>query len=272
MTAVSLVQVLEAMSGWVRNVAPRFLIAAAWLFVGWILARICLLVVKRIVGSTLRRVEARIQMRGPMRTAGLWRVSPKVIGEAVYWTVLLCFAAVAVQELSLPIAAAFIQDFTYWLPKVGLALVLTFVGASLGGLAYHWITEIASMAGVSNSGFLGRTAQAGIIAVTMIVGMQLVGLDESIFVSIMTVVLATTLGGMALAFGLGAGPVVSNIMASYYASKALAVGNSVRIGGAEGIVHEITATSVVVDAGGDRIHVPAKKFCEEECVVFGGSQ
>ena len=268
----SLTQVLETMSGWIQHAAPQFIVAVAWVLLGWVLARVCRLVARKAVGAVSERVEARIERHGSLRGSGLWRASPNVIGGAVYWTIFLCFAAVAVQDLSIPFAAELLQALAYFLPKVLLALVLVILGASLGSIAHQWVTGVATTAGVSSPGVLGRMAQGGILAVALIVGVQLVGLEGSIFVSITTVVLGSTLGGMALAFGLGSAHVVSNIMASHYASKSLNVGDSVRIGGIEGSVREITSISIVVDAGTDQIHVPARKYCDEECVVIGGGQ
>ena len=267
-----LTQVLEPMSAWIEHAAPQFLVAVAWVLLGWVLASVGRLVTRKALGAIWGGVEARIERHGSLRASGLWQASSIVIGSAVYWTILLCFVTVAVQELSVPFAAEVLRALAYFLPKVLLALVLAFLGASLGSIAYQWISGVATTAGVSNPGVLGRMAQAGILGVTLIVAVQLVGLEGSIFVSITTVVLGATLGGMALAFGLGSAPVVSNIMASYYASKSLNSGDTVRIGGIEGDVQEVTSTSIVVDAGTDRIHVPARKYCDEECVVIGGGQ
>ena len=73
---------------------------------------------------------------------------------------------------------------------------------------------------------------------------------------------------MALAFGLGSGPIVSNIMASYYAAKAYRIGDVVRVAGVEGTVREINPTSIVLDAADGEVHLPARKYCDEVSVVL----
>ena len=265
----SLTQILEAVSGWIRGGAEQFLGAAAWLLGGWALASLCSSGARRIVATVSGRVETSIEKRGALRGAGLWRSAPRVIGRGVYWTILLCFATAAFEKLSVPFAAELLQDLAYFLPKVLLALVLVFAGASLGSLAHHWVSDMAAKAGIASPGILGRMAQAAILAVALIVGVQQIGVQGSIFVSMATVVLASTLGGMALAFGLGSSPVVANIMASHYASKALSVGDVVRSGKTEGTVREITPTSIVIDVGADRLYLPARKYCDEPLVVVG---
>ena len=272
MSFQSVTQILESMSEWIRGGAPQLVAAAAWLLGGWALASVCSSLVRRIVASVSVRVETRIEERGTVLGAGLWRTAPTVIGRGVYWTILLYFATAAIEQLSVPFAAQLLHDLAYFLPKVVLALVLVFAGASLGSLAHQWASDMAANAGIANPGILGRLAQAGILAVALIVSVQQVGVQGSIFVSIATVILASTLGGMALAFGLGSSPVVANLMASHYASKALSVGDLVRVGKTEGTVREVTPTSIVIDVGADRVHLPARKYCDEPIVVVGSDR
>ena len=272
MQVPNLTAISEAASDWIRGGAPQAFAAAAWLLGGWALAIACGALARRIVETVSGRVETRIEKSGSLRGAGLWRAAPRVISRGVYWTILLYFATAAIDQLSVPFAAELLQSLAFFLPKVLLALVLVFAGASLGSLAHHWTSDIAAKAGISNPGILGRMAQAGILAVALIVAVQQIGVQGSIFVSMTTVILASTLGGMALAFGLGSSSVVANIMASYYASKVLDVGDRVRVGDAEGAVREITPTSIVIAVGTDRLYLPARKYCDEALVVVGSDR
>ena len=272
MQVPKLTEILEAALGWIKGGAPQLLAATVWLLGGWALACVCGALARRIVGVVSSRVETRIEKSGSLRGAGLWRAAPTVIGRGVYWTILLYFATAAIDQLSVPFAAELLQSLAYFLPKVLLALVLAFAGASLGSLAHQWTSSIAAQAGISNPGVLGRMAQAGILAVALIVAVQQIGVEGSIFVAMTTVVLASILGAMALAFGLGSSSVVANIMASYYASKALSVGDRVRVGKTEGAVLEITPTSIVIAVGADRLYLPARKYCDEALVVVGSER
>ena len=57
-------------------------------------------------------------------------------------------------------------------------------------------------------------------------------------------------------------------MASYYAAKAYRVGDVVRVAGIEGVVREITPTSIVLDSADGQVHLPARKYCDEVSVVL----
>ena len=263
---------VERVSARFVEMLPAILGAISLLVVGWLLALLFRLVAKKLVVAVLARVE---KHHGPSRGFGganLADNAPRVIGAFVYWAILLFFAAAAMEKLPLPIVTGLLQSLAYYLPKVLMAVVLAFIGLAAGGLANQWVTGAASAAGVEYAPALGRVAQVGIFIVALTVGAQQIGLESGFFTSTLSIVIAATLGGMALAFGLGSGPVVSNIMSSYYAAKAYKIGDVIRVAGIEGTVREITPTTIVLDGADGEVHLPARKYCDEISVVVRGER
>ncbi len=76
------------------------------------------------------------------------------------------------------------------------------------------------------------------------------------------------LGGV-LTFALGARTTVANILACHYLQKTYKLGHRVRVGGFQGEIVEITATTVVLEAEEGRVSVPASVFGEETSVLLG---
>lgn len=257
----------ERVSQRIGEMLPAILGAISLLVVGWLVALLLRLMARRLVVAVLARVERRSGSRRALGGANLAENAPRIIATFVYWGVLLLFAAAAMEQLPLPVVTGLLQSLAYYLPKVLLAVVLAFVGLAAGGLANEWVTGAASAAGVEYAPALGRVAQVGIFIVALTIGAQQVGLESGFFTSTVSIVIAATLGGMALAFGLGSGPVVSNIMSSYYAAKAYKIGDVVRIAGIEGAVREISPTTIVLDGADGEVHLPAKKYCDEISVV-----
>ncbi|MDE2757106.1 MAG: mechanosensitive ion channel [Acidobacteriota bacterium] len=263
---------LEIVSGRVAEMLPTLLAVIGLIILGWVAARICRAVAGKVLAKAVDRLQDRLTKRGFLRASGLLLASPAVISRILYWAILLFFLAAALEKLQLPIVTNLLQNMAYFLPKVMLAVAVLFIGAGAGSLAHHWISDIAVRVGIEHAQVLGRMAQASIVALAVIVGIQQVGLEGRLFIAMATVTLGSTLGGMALAFALGAGPVVTNIMASYYASKTLSAGDTVRIAGIEGTVREITSTSIVIDAAEDRVYLPARKYCDEVSVLIGANR
>ena len=263
---------LGAVSERIAEMLPAILVSMCLLAAGWAAAYIGKALTNRILARAAARIERRFESSGFLRASGLMQAAPSVLGRFVYWAVLLFFTAAALEKLSLPIVAELFQAIAQFLPQLLLAVAVVFVGSAAANLAHRWIADIARKAGVEHSQILGRLAQGSVFVVALIVGFQQIGIESGVLVSLATVILASTLGGMALAFGLGAGPVVTNLMASYYASKTLAIGDAVRVGEIEGTILEITSASIVVGVDGNRVHLPAKKFCDEVSVVIGADR
>ena len=262
---------LETVIGRIIEMLPALLSSIVLVLLGWALAYVCSILARKVLSKVVDQVQARLEKRGFLRGSGFFLASPNVIARIVYWAILLFFLAAALDKLPLPIVSNLFQTVAFFLPRVLLAATVLFIGVGAGSMAHQWISGLTHKIGIEHAQILGRLAQVTIVALALIVSVQQVGLEGSLFISLATVILGSTLGGMALAFGLGSGPVVTNIMASNYASKALVAGDTVRIGEIQGTIREITSTSIVIDAGGDRVYLPARKYCDEVCVLIGAN-
>ena len=265
-------QALEAVFAQFAGLMPTLLASAALLLVVWGLAYAAGILTRKLLERIAARIEPRFERSGTLRASGLMRRTPRVLGKFVFWSVLLVFATAALETMPLPIVTELLQGVSRVLPRTLLAVAIVLVGFVAANLANHWIAGIALRAGSEYGQALGRVAQGVIVVVTLIIGVEQVGLQGGVFTSLLTVVLASTLGAMSLAFALGSGPVVTNLLASHYASKTLSIGDTVRFGDVEGTIREIGPTSIAIDAGADRIYLPAKKYCDEICIVVGPTQ
>jgi small-conductance mechanosensitive channel len=244
----------------------------ALLLLGWLFATVLRKVCRTAVASALGRLGPKMAGRGVAALAGWGDSAPRVLAALVYWIVWAFFAAAAMEQLSLPVVTDLLHSLAMYLPKVLLAVLIVFVGLALGGLANQWIASAGTTANIAHATALGRVAQGGVLLVALMTGAHQVGIESDLVVTVLTVTLAATLGAMALAFGLGSGPIVSNILASYYAAKSLRVGDRVQIGGVEGVLVEIGPTTLVLEAVEGRLHMPARKYCEEVTVLVEGER
>ena len=201
---------------------------------------------------------------------GLLASAPEVVGRILYWVVLLLFVAAAVEALPFAVTDGLLAPVARFLPRFVLALAVLLTGIMVARLVQNWILTASADPGGERAEALARLAWGGIVAVSLIVSAQQAGLEGAGFVSSLALVLlGAALGAVALAFGVGAGPVVTNILASHYAARAFRIGDVVRIGEIEGTVSRITTTSIVVQSESATVHVPARVFCERASVVAG---
>lgn len=252
---------------WLATNQPRIAAAAVLLTLGVLLAFLGRMLAVRVVNAIERAAPGRA-----FRTSfgGIARERPvgNIIGGVVFWGVLLFFIATAADALGLPLLTSVVASFSLFVPRVFAAALILIVGLVVGSLVRGAITATASGAGSSFGLGLGQLVRIGIVTSAVLIAMGELGVDIAILTAFFSVALAALLGGFALAFGLGARTAIANIIGSHYVRKSFELGQAVRIGDVEGVIAELTATTVVLDVPDGRLIVPAKQFSEMPAMLL----
>ena len=196
-----------------------------------------------------------------------WPIS-RIAGGIVYWLTLLFFLTAAAQVMGLPGFAEWLSRLIAYLPSVLVALAIIFVGFALGAYARDKVTDAALAARIVHADKLGVGARYLVITLTIVIGMGQLGINVSLLEYALIILIAAASLAVSLAFGLGAGPTVTNIIASRHLRRHFRVGQRVRIGDIEGLILEFENTAVVLDTNTGRTLVPAKSFQEEASVLM----
>lgn len=259
----NLAQRLAEASPATRELVPRLLAAAAILLLGWIAAK--------LVAFAVRRVSRRLRAMAPgVLATGTDDRFETVAGRALetlaYWLVFLLAAAAAAEVLGLSAITGGLAGFARYLPNVIAAVLEVIGGVIVANVAASWVRTSASKASLRYADSLAAATRGVLLVVTGIVALSELGIDSTLLIVAASTVLAAFLGGVALAFGLGAGTAVSNIVASHYAQRSYRVRQRIRIGAHEGRILEMLPTGVVVDTPDGPTFIPGKHFQEEPSV------
>jgi small-conductance mechanosensitive channel len=247
-------EVVNTIGAWLPSLAGAIVLMIAGLVIAWLL-KWTILRVGKGVDTLATRVG--VGMAARMR----WPLSNILAGVA-YWLVLLFFAAAAAEGLRLPGLAEWLGKLISYLPSVFAALLIILAGFVLGGAVRDKIVSGASSSNAPQAHVLGGAVRAIVIVLTIVIGLGQMGLDIRLVEYLLTILAAATLAGFALAFGLGASPSVSNIIASRNVRRHYSVGQRVRVGEIEGTILELSTAFVVLDTDHGRTLIPAKVFEE----------
>jgi small-conductance mechanosensitive channel len=196
-----------------------------------------------------------------------WPVS-RIIAGLSFWLIILFFASVAVERLRLPGLAELLNRFLAFLPSVLLALIILGVGVLIGGYARDRVRASAAALDLEQSELLGGMLRFLILTVALILAVKQLGLDIRLIEEVFIIAVAAFFASAALAFGLGAGLTVSNIISSHYVRKTYRAGQRVRVHDIEGEIIELTPTAIVLDTANGRTLIPAKVFNESASVLL----
>ncbi|KPK52316.1 MAG: hypothetical protein AMJ63_09755 [Myxococcales bacterium SG8_38_1] len=246
---------------------PNLATALLVLVVGWGLAW----VLRRAVLAAFRRIAARLPP-GLTRQAWMETVDDQRAGQVaaggLYWLVLALAAVIAVNALDVPLFSGWMDKLAGYLPKLAVAAVLVLGGVVAGRLARNAILQTASRGAASQAGKLARLTQVSIVAAAALIAAEQLGLDVSLLKNVLLIVMSAALGAAALAFGLGAREVVSDILAMHYVNKSYRIGQVVRIGSQQGRIVRTTRTSVLLENAEGELAIPGRRFANDPCVLL----
>lgn len=191
-----------------------------------------------------------------------------ILGWIAYWLIILFFLTAAADVLGLPGLANWLSNIINNLPVYFLAIVVILGGIWIGNAVRNRIVLNAGAAGMRQAELLGSSLRILIITFAAITALTQLGLDVSLFERILVILVTAVVSAIALAFGLGAGPTLSNVISGRYLRKNYQVGQRISINTIDGEILELLPTGVVLDTSTGRTFVPARMFDENASVLL----
>jgi hypothetical protein len=263
-------QILSSLSQWKLSLIaalPNLVTALIVLLLGWALAW----GLGRVVRRVFRRLAKQIPS-GTGRAAWSEAVEDNDVGNiaagGVYWLVLLTTFMVAIDALDIAVFSRWVRLIASYLPRLAIAAALLFVGMVAGRLARNAIVKTAVRLPASQARSLARFAQLAIVIAAGLIAAERLGLDVSLLSAMFMILLAATLAGAALAFGLGARDLVADILAMHYVNKSHRLGQLVRLGPDEGRIVRTSRTAVSLETADGEILIPGRDFVNTRCVLL----
>ena len=260
-----LLQLAERLLDQALLYAPKLLGSVALLLAGWILAKLLRAISYRLLQWLDRLLE---RLLGEGRAARL-RVgrSAAVLGNIVFWAVMLFFVTAATQVLGLDTFATWLTSVLEHLPMLVAGLLI--VGA--GYLLSRFVGDLilgASRLTHAQRAVAARTAQVAILTGAVLVGADQIGIRVTFLAIFVGAIAAALAGGAIVAISTGARQHIANQIGARQARQSLDIGQTIRIGGHEGRVLEIGGQSVLLESTEGRVSLPGHLFSELPFVVL----
>ena len=259
----SAANLLDTMLGYLPNLIGALLL----LLFGWLLARAVRALAGRL-GDTVNRLLDRFMRLGSLTRFRLSARALKVIGNAAFWLVILFFITAATRVAQLDAFSSWLDRILAYLPTLLAGALIILAGYLVSALMRDLVAATLGSAGVAQSELFGTAAQGATFLTAVIIGIDQIGIDVTLLIALIAIVVGAVLAGLSLAFALGSRDFVSNLIGAHYLQQHLQPGQIARIGEIEGEVLELTPTSVVLATVGGRTAIPAKMFNETATVVI----
>ncbi len=243
------------------DLLPNILLSLLVLGLGYLLARFFKYLIKKLILNIGRVISKNYKAVDLSRAAGF-------MGIAFFWLIIFSSVLLITDILGLTLLTNWFEDILKNIPNVLAAILIIFAGIIIGNFISGAIVSLSSRVGLSHGSTLGRIAQSLILFMAIVIALDQVGIEVNFLINIIDIILAATLFGAALAFGLGAKTSVSNILASFYVRKNYNIGDEIQIGDVRGIIIKIDARSVVLENETGQVSIPAKEFNETKSYLI----
>jgi len=248
---------------------PSVISAALLLLAGWVLAR----VLRALTMRAALLVDTLLSRAMNSRTKDRMRVgrSAAVLGAAVYWLVLVFFAAAATHLLGLQTFTEWLGRLIEYLPTFAAGLIIIAVGYILSGFTSDFVRAAATRLAPAQREVIARLAQIAVLVAAILVGAEQIGIRITFLAIVAAALFLAIGGGVAVALSLGARGYVSNLIGAHGLRQAFEVGQRVRLGGHEGRILELHATGMVLETAEGRVTLPGRLYHEAAIVLLTGA-
>lgn len=250
---------------------PYLLGALTLVVVGWLVARLLRALFIR-VGAGLNRLLDRVVQPFGARRLRLAQPIVTLIGNVIFWVVVLIFAATAARVGRLDAFTAWLDRIVAYLPTLLAGGLIALAGYLVSTLIRDVVSATVASTGSGQADLFGFVAQSAVFLSAVVIGLDQIGIDVTLLITLLGIVVGGSLLGIVFAFGFGARTFVGNLIAAQQLRQVLEPGSVVRVENEEGQVLEITPTSIVLVSSKGRLMVPAKVFQEQTTLIVADQE
>jgi len=247
---------------------PKVFGALLLLLAGFLIGRVVSAGLSRVLQLIgIDRLLSKTAMQTVLERAGTQKTVSEILGVVGFWIVFLLFLISATETLGLAIVSQALTGLAYFLPKVGLALIILVIGLFAANFLKEVISLACTSAGISQGPVVAQTFYVGMALLVVVTAINELGIDTSLLNNTIVLLVAGIIAGSSLSFGLGAKNAIGNLIAAHYLQPVLKVGQKVRVGTITGEVVSLTPVAVVIQTKEGRAIVPASQFSESTTII-----
>jgi hypothetical protein len=193
-------------NSWLQVVAwlPHLLVSVSLLLIGWLVAR----VVQRVVVKLLRllRLEAAAENTGVddfLVRGGVRFTAVTLVGQVLYWSVLLIFIMAVLSVLGLTLGPALTERLTRFVPNAIVALAILVFGSLVARFIRGFVEAYLGNIGVKSGASTGVLVQGALLVFVAVLALEQLGIGLNLLTSAFQLAFGGLCLALALAFGLG---------------------------------------------------------------------
>ena len=203
-TANVLMEPLKKFISKIAGFLPSLFIGIIIIIIGFLLASILRAIISRLSRFLkMDRLSEKVGLTQVLQKGGIKEPASWLVGNAVYWLVLISFVIMGLDALKIPAVEYLLQEFWFYVPNVIAAVIILIAGYLLGNFLARAVLIAAVNAGIAVSGLIGKFVKFTVFIMAATMALELLGIGEATVIIAFAVVFGGVVLALAIAFGLG---------------------------------------------------------------------
>ena len=247
---------------------PKIVLGILGLIVAWILVKIILFILKRILkAAKVDRISQKIRDAKLFGDKDVSIDLVKILLGITKILLILMFTVIISEVLGLSAISDGIVSIFGYLPTLLSAILILAGGLYLASMVKKATLALFDSMGIGGSKFISGTLFYLIAFFVAITALNQAGIDTEIITSNFTLILGAFLFAAALGFGLGSKEVFSDALKMFYARKTYMVGDKIAFDGIEGTIEAIDNNTLTLKTKENKIVVPIKDVVSQKITL-----
>lgn len=259
-----ILEILNQLQTNLFSATPRILGALIIFIIGWIVAKIAAIVVKRILKALgIDKLAEKLNEIDFIEKSSFDVVPSQVLSKITYYFLLLLFLIISSEYLAVDAITGLVRDILYFIPKLITALVIIVLGLLFAQFIQNILVTTLKSVGVPSAKIIGIFIFYFIFLMSIITALTQIGIDTDFISNNLSIIIGGCVFAFALGYGLASKSMMENFLASFYSKEKVKIGDILTINNVKGEVIRIDNASITLLTNDSNVIVPLSKLTSE---------
>lgn len=260
---------LQTFSQVFMSAMPKIVGAIFILLFGWLLAKFIAFGINKLLTVVkFDELAEKVNTQEMLNKANVKSTPSNLVSKFIYWIIMLLILVMATDTLGLEVVSKEISKLISFLPTLLSAIILFIIGTALATFVRDLLKATTSTLSIGAGKAISNIVFYFLMIMVTLTALEQANVGTSIITSNLTLILGAFMLGAALAYGLAAKNVLSNMLGSFFNRRKFSIGQHIEVAGIKGRMIDMDNISITIQTENEDIVIlPAKILLDEQIRV-----